>query len=50
MSFLAFGAGFVNALNNRKREERAEEAVIRREDRAFEIAKKIGRASCRERV
>ncbi len=40
MSFLAFGAGFVNALNNRKREERAEEAVIRREDRAFEIAKK----------
>ena len=40
MSFLAFGAGFVNALNNRKREERAEEATIRKENRAFETAKK----------
>ena len=40
MSFLAFGAGFVNALNNRKREERSEEATIRKENRAFETAKK----------
>jgi hypothetical protein len=40
MSFIAFGAGVVGAANNLKRQERAEEAAIRKEDRAFDIAKK----------